>query len=323
MGELLDRLPDDTVVILMSDHGFGGASDWVLSPNCWLYERGFLRFRGRASRWISRTLDCVKLRAVALLPAKVKRALYRFSRRQLGSIETRVRYGMIDWSGTQAYFEENPYHPVLWVNLKGRQPGGIVERGDEYEALRDRLIEELHSWRHPETGEPIVEKAYRREEIYSGPEVSDAADIIPKWGLHRGYSYGFKVSSKSPRLAWIEQVDPRKPANLQFFTAKSGHHRDDGILAAAGPGIRPGPVSQKARIIDLAPTILCLQGVAAPDDMDGRVLEDLIGDVPARPLSDAAPIEPRGGPPAEDGPVYSAEDEAMIAQRLRSLGYID
>ena len=147
---------------------------------------------------------------------------------------------MIDWASTEAYFDENPYFPVLRVNLKGRQPSGIVEPGRQYEEVRDRLIRKLEAWRHPETGTPIVEKAYRREEIYSGPCLGEAADVIPKWALHQGYSYAFKMDSKSPDLAWIEQVDPQRPENLQFFTSKSGTHRDDGIFLAQGPMIRSG-----------------------------------------------------------------------------------
>ena len=66
--------------------------------------------------------------------------------------------------------------------------------------MRDRLIEKLEAWRHPETGCPIVTKAYRREEVYTGPCVEEAADVIPKWAQHNGYSYAYKLSSKSPGL---------------------------------------------------------------------------------------------------------------------------
>jgi predicted AlkP superfamily phosphohydrolase/phosphomutase len=318
-GELLQLVPPDTTVLMMSDHGFGGVTDWVLYPNCWLAGQGLLRFRGGLARWRSRALDAVKLRAVAALPAGIKRALYRFSRRGLGSIEARVRYGMIDWAGTQAYFEENPYYPVLWVNLKGRQPRGVVEPGRPYEELRDRLIALLEGWRHPETGERVVEKAYRREEVYAGPCVQDFPDLIVRWGNVKGYNYAFKVSSKSPGLDWLRRIDPSKPENRQFFTGKSGDHRDDGIFVAHGPDVRPGLEVKGARILDLAPTVLHLQGVPPTADMDGRVLTELFtSDSPAAAPAQAAPAVPAGQAPGS----YSAEDEAAIADRLRSLGYL-
>jgi predicted AlkP superfamily phosphohydrolase/phosphomutase len=320
-AELIELLPEDAVVLMMSDHGFGGVSDWVIYPNCWLHERGLLRFRGKSAHWRSRVLDAIKLRAVATLPGQVKRAIYRLSRQKLGGIESRVRYSMIDWAGTEAYFEENPYYPVLWVNLKGRQPRGIVEPGRHYEEVRDRLIRELEDWRHPETGEPIIEKAYRREDVYEGPCLEEAPDLIAKWAPHRGYTYAFKLSSKSPELAWIEQVDPRKPENLRFFTSKSGSHRDDGIFLAHGPEIRRGSTIEGARIIDLAPTILHLAGVAVPSVMDGDVLEAILNEDAARPVVARAVSEPVAV--AQDVGQYSEVDEAIISDRLKDLGYME
>jgi predicted AlkP superfamily phosphohydrolase/phosphomutase len=326
-AELLALLPADAVVLMMSDHGFGGVSNWVLYPNCWLRERGLLRFRGQAAHWKSRALDAVKLRAVSVLPGRVKRAIYRLSRKGLGGIEARVRYAMIDWSGTEAYFEENPYYPVLWINLKGRQPGGTVEPGRHYEEVRDRVIGELEAWRHPETGDPIVEKAYRREEVYAGPCLEEAPDVIVKWAPLRGYTYAFKLSSKSHNLAWIEQVDPQQPENLRFFTSKSGSHRDDGIFLAHGPGIRAGATLGGARIIDLAPTILHLAGVPVSSEMDGRVLNEIFTEAATRavPVQTVSASASTSAPAAEDNGhfAYGDEDEEIISERLKALGYME
>ena len=327
LAEIVELAPPDTTVLLMSDHGFGGVSDSVLYPNCWLREQGLLRFHGRTAHWKSRVLDSVKLRAVAMLPARLKRALIRYGRKGLGNLESQVRYGMIDWKGTEAYFEENPYYPMLWVNLRGRQPGGIVEPGRHYEEVRDRLIDELESWRHPESGEPIVTKAYRREEVYSGPCVENAPDVIPDWALHEGYSYAFKLSSKSPDLAWIERVDPKRSENIQYFMNKSGTHRPDGIFVAHGSPIREDHVVQGARITDVAPTLLHLLGVPIPEHMDGRVLGEIFADGGAGsgPVKKAA-IETSLEPDCDDADTsgaYTAEEEQVIAERLQSLGYID
>ena len=40
-AELIELLPEDANVLMMSDHGFGGIGDWLLYPNCWLREQGF------------------------------------------------------------------------------------------------------------------------------------------------------------------------------------------------------------------------------------------------------------------------------------------
>lgn len=325
VADFLDRLPPDTTVLMMSDHGFGGVSNWVLYPNCWLHEQGILKLSGGTADLVSRTLDAVKTSAVATLPGSVKRAIYRMSRGGIGKIESKVRHGIIDWSGTQAYFEENPYFPMLWVNLKGRQPQGVVEPGREYEALRDRLIHDLESWRHPETGKPIIEKAYRREEVYSGPYVEEAADIIPKWSHHNGYSYAYKLSSKSPKRAWIQKVDPHKKENKQFFTGKSGTHRDDGIFLAWGPSVRQGYTVDNARIIDLAPTILHLLGLPVPQHMDGQVLQQIFTDefTERFTVHKSAQQELAVNKDQSGDNTYSTEDEEVIASRLKALGYID
>src|SRR5205085_4673898 len=90
--------------------------------------------------------------------------------------------------------------------------------------------------------------------------------------------------SKSRHRAWIEQIDPHQPENLQYFTSKSGTHRDYGIFLAQGSVIRAGATLEGACMTDLAPTILHLLGVPVPDDMDGHVLEEIFTDAFRAPV---------------------------------------
>ena len=83
-----------------------------------------------------------------------------------------------------------------------------------------------------------MERAYRREEVYSGPFLEEVPRYRRPLVEHEGYTYAFKVSSKSQHLAWIEESDPHQPENMAFFTGKSGSHRDNGIFLAEGPPIR-------------------------------------------------------------------------------------
>jgi len=208
-----------------------------------------------------------------------------------------------------------------YANLKGRQPHGTVEPGAEYESLRTELIQQLEDWRHPESGERIVLRAYRREEVYDGPFLREAPDIIVHWGECDGYTYAFKVSSKSKRFAWIEEIDPHRPEHLAFFTGKSGSHRDDGIFLAEGPAIRPGAIVEGAQIVDIAPTILHLLNAPVPADMDGNVLTEVLQDeLASRQIAIGAAAD-NSPPPATNGD-YSSDDEQTISQRLRALGYI-
>jgi predicted AlkP superfamily phosphohydrolase/phosphomutase len=324
VAELLKQAPADAAVMMMSDHGFGGVGDWALYPNRWLEQHGLVRFDVAEQSRMGRLLGRLKLWAVASLPAGIQRLLYRSFAGLVGRLEARVRYSRVNWSGTRAFFDENPYFPQLRINLKGRQPQGTVEPGAEYDELCTQIVQKLEAWRHPETGQPIVERAYRREEVYSGPYVGDAPDVVVKWALNRGYSYAFKASAKVPAGTWIEQLDLTKADNQQFFNGKSGTHRDDGIFLACGPGIRAGETVQKARIIDLAPTILNLLDVPVPADMDGRVLEEIFSEkhVPVAAPCAAVACESVNGNGHGNG-TYSADDEALISERLKALGYME
>jgi arylsulfatase A-like enzyme len=90
------------------------------------------------------------------------------------------------------------------------------------------------------------------------------------------------------------------------------------MIVATGPAFEPGAVPQGANLRDIAPTVLHLLGVPVPDDMDGRVLTELL-----KP-------ELRGGLARQDAVAstsntpgtYSADDDAAIQQRLADLGYL-
>jgi hypothetical protein len=100
----------------------------------------------------------------------------------------------------------------------------------------------------------------------------------------------------------------------------SGCHRRHGILIAWGTGIRPGEPVEDARIEDLTPTILHLMGMPVPDDMDGRVLIEM--------LSMRRSVEYEREMVSEDAvarraeSALSAEEIAEVEERLRSLGYL-
>ena len=106
-----------------------------------------------------------------------------------------------------------------------------------------------------------------------------------------------------------------------FMHKLTGAHRRHGVLVTYGPQFKAGAVLDDVGLEDVAPTILHLAGVAVPDDMDGRViLEALNDDHAARPI---VTIEGNGnGVEPTVTPIYSADEEAEVEDRLRSLGYL-
>ncbi|HIE09554.1 MAG TPA: hypothetical protein EYP65_06860, partial [Armatimonadetes bacterium] len=90
---------------------------------------------------------------------------------------------VVDWSRTKAYWQREVH---FYVNLKGREPQGIVDPKD-YERVRDEIIEALMNWRDPKTGERPVYLALKREDMRSwgayGDEVGDVMVAVkPGWG---------------------------------------------------------------------------------------------------------------------------------------------
>ena len=104
----------------------------------------------------------------------------------------------------------------------------------------------------------------------------------------------------------------------------------EGVLIAAGPAVPPGRDARgDADLLDIAPTVLHLLGVPVPDDMDGRVLAEILDpslspvDVPVRAAALApAPPRPRRAAASAEAAVYTAEEDAEIQRRLEELGYL-
>ncbi len=315
IGQFMALARPDTTVIVMSDHGNGGNSDKAVYLNRWLESQGLLRFRalhGVLKAGIERT----KQLGLRLLPPNVKRAIYRLTNIP-DMVESWARFSAIDWRQTQAYSEETPYYPSVWINLQGREPMGIVAPHD-YEQVCDHIVAQLTAWRNPYSGEKMIKRVHRREELYAGPHVDKAPDLTIEWELDHGYSYLFRPSTglRRPPVHQLKAEERRR--------VKSGDHRDEGILLATGPHfIRPGEIKE-ASILDLAPTILYLLGLPIPPEMDGHVLTQLFPDdyLSQHPIQHGL----NGGSGAEFDDTqrdYSAAEEEAIRARLQGLGYIE
>lgn len=315
IGRFLDLAADDTCVIVMSDHGNGGNGDKAVYLNRWLEHEGWLRFK-TGNGFVPAALERTKRFGLRVIPPRIKRLIYRLTNIP-NTVESWVRFSAVDWQRSRAYSEETPYFPSIWINLKGREPLGVVEPGD-YAATCDRIRAALERWRDPYTGQKMVKRVFRREELYSGPYVDLAPDLTIEWNLDGAYSYLFRPSSGRKRPP-VCKLDPS-----EMKTVKSGDHRDHGIFVAVGPDLKAAETIKDAEIVDLVPTILYLSGLPIPTDVDGRVLGGIFreGYVAARPVrhvdADAAEA---GSTTAPRG--FSDEEEEAVKTRLQGLGYIE
>ncbi len=310
LAGLLEDLDEDTLLMIMSDHGAGPFRKFIHLNN-WLRQEGWLQLKAG-----SRTRVKAELFRAGFTPMNVYNLLMRFG---LGALKREVVrgkgqgllkslflcFGDVDWSRTVAYSLGNVGQ--IYLNVCGREPQGIVEPGIGYEAARDQIIRRLADLRDPVTGERVVEEVYRREEIYAGRYLERAPDIlfIPKNLEYFGFGeYEFGSNEI------IENV----------VRGISGTHRMNGVVMLKGQPIQRGVELQGAAITDLAPTTLYLMGVPVPEDMDGQVLVEALE--PQYADLDSLRHAETVSRPASDPQVLSPEEESQIVERLRGLGYV-
>jgi predicted AlkP superfamily phosphohydrolase/phosphomutase len=319
VGRLVEAAGEQTNVIVMSDHGAGPLYRDVFL-NEWLLQKGWLTLREGAA---GRTAWFGLAGRLGLTREKISEALTRAGLHRLEVLIKRTLgdriyilprderpefQNAIQWELTRAY--SFGYYGQVFINLVGREPGGVVPPGRDYEALRDGIASELCRLIDPADGLPVVDRVYKREELFHGPFLEEAPDLL---AIMRGFTY---MTRKGYEFAAQRGILFREP-----YTMESGSHRLEGILIAAGPDFayRDSPV--EAAIQDLAPTLLQLMACPIPTYMDGRPLGELF----TGEFSAAHPAwhkEQALAPRTAASGDWSAEDEAEVVERLKNLGYL-
>ncbi len=292
-------------VLLMSDHGHGPVRNFLYVNN-YLAQRGYLKFKPNVASQLKRAAFQLGLtpRAVynlllAVGLGKLRRTLDK--RRGGRGLLKRffLSFGDVDWSRTRAY--SIGYIGEVHINLRGREPQGIVEPGEDYERTRDQVIADLRALKVPD-GASLVEHLWKKEEIYRGAHLAEAPDILFLPRNLETIAFGdFEFGSN-------------KVIEKSFGVSSS--HRMNGIFVASGAGVKQAGEFRGAQLIDLAPTILHLMGLPVPTDMDGRVLTEALMDARAVEYGGTS----AGSAPATEG--YSEEEEREVIERLADLGYI-
>jgi predicted AlkP superfamily phosphohydrolase/phosphomutase len=312
IGSLLSAADDNTIVVVMSDHGCGPTTNVRLRLNQALEQAGLLAFRptGRLGRGLRGVAGGVDWLLRSTLSDGVKRLLAGLFPRLRVWFEQLDEAG-IDWTRTSAYVNEAfRSSPAVWLcNPRSPQSAGVLAAAET--ALRE-LVD-------PQAGCPVISRVYRTSDLYEGPFAEKAPDLIPSW-----WTDGFLVEQSVPGGASQDCVE-RSHLPVRGGVEFSGSHRLHGVFAMSGGPVRCGHVFRGARIIDVAPTILYLMGLPVPAEMDGRpLLEALdpvfVGNHPPR-YEDG--LVPPLTPAADAQPAFSSEEEELIAQRLRSMGYIE
>jgi predicted AlkP superfamily phosphohydrolase/phosphomutase len=309
IGEIEAALPPDTTLIMMSDHGFGPI-EWYVNFNVWLLEHNFISLQNsfyvRQKAWFYRRgVTPQWLYGIMAKLGLASHRVKRFQGEQTGGLSA-IADAMflsrrhIDWSRTKAYSQGN--FGQINLNVRGRQPQGCVAPED-VRPLLDELKARLLEIPHPGSGEPLVERVLERDEVYHGPMTENAPDLT--------------VVLRDWRYRTIGLFDFTTNQVIGPAFGPTGDHRMEGIFIASGSGARPGASPSHATLLDISPTVLALLGVPIPDDLDGRVLDEVLDPslVPATTVATALAA-------SSSESLYSVSDEAAIQKRLADLGYL-
>src|ERR1044072_4293809 len=308
-GRLIELAGKEAMVWVASDHGFGPAHKYC-SFNIWLLQEGFLKLKGDALTRLKKLMFSLGLtpetafKVIKKLPLGRMRPA-RGASNQPGTSKLLstffLSFNDVDWSRTVAFAKGN--YGQIYVNLKGREPNGVVP-DHEYDAVCERIVERLKALKDPLTGEQWAGQVFRREQVYEGPRVADAPDVA--------------FLPRDMRYLPLGNADFTSNKFMVDAFGISGCHRMEGVMIGNGAAVKPHSRLKVASIYDVTPTMLYLLGEALPEDMDGRVLNEIISEeyLNSHPVRFTAQSNE-----GQTGEIeYSAEENEDVIERLKSLG---
>jgi len=258
---------EDAVLFIVSDHGHGPCYKYFNLP-VWLKRKGYLQFKKSPITLFKLFLFAVFFDIAYNIMGKlgiVEKVKHIFLRGKSSDDKRSlfdyifISWRDIDWSKTIAFTISSGGQ--IYINLKGREPLGVVSL-EKYEIIREKLKEELESIVDPDTGNKVIYKVFKKEEIYSGKYLESAPDLICL--PNRGYVIQYPQVYK-PKLFELSKV----------AGSHSSVNELKGIFLAYGKEIKKGVKIEGAKIYDIAPTILHIFGLPIPSDMDGKVLTEI------------------------------------------------
>ncbi|TMT86905.1 nucleotide pyrophosphatase [Haloterrigena sp. H1] len=330
VGMVLETVPDETNVIICSDHGIGRTDGYNIYINEILRRNGFvetcahgrtptlgeskaeLNEKAEGSDDRSTSIQLVStaesaLGAVGLTPGDAYRLVQRLGaesivKRLLPDGAHAALGENVDWRRSQAYCRSGPELGVR-INLEGRDENGEV-LPDNYEGVRSELIQILESLRTPD-GKPAFEWVKPREAVYDGPYTEEACDIL-----------------FMPRA--MNNLIATNLLGSMFVPIDKHNHKRTGVFIGAGSRIDEAPPSEigPLSVIDVAPIAMALLDEPVPARMQGSVPPEVVVDPPRVAEYDAidnADSRNDGERPEMDSD--RPEDDAMI-DRLENLGYL-
>lgn len=249
IGNILNMIPRDTIVFLVSDHGFG-PNDQTFNLARWLIMKGYMVRKREVGKLFKKYLYKI---AILVAKTSIRRLISAKTRKSVGDVLRTSIADEIDFEKSKAYCLGHtiPFG-AIYINASNEK---------ERDEIKVRLINDLKNISR-DIGKEVEVQVYEPKKLYSGEKVNLLPDII--------------FTMNNWRCVIIEDTFDRplfeeKP----FSTRHTGSHRLNGIFLAYGKGVRKGYKIENAKIYDIAPTILHIFGLPIPNDMDGRVLMEI------------------------------------------------
>ena len=224
VGQIRARLPDGADLAVVSPYGLYTARH-VVDLNRWLATEGLLHWRAPPGP--------VTLAALA---------------------DASLWEDTVDWTKTTARAMGAGH---LYINVRGRDPGGIVEPGAAYEAVLQQLRERLERLTDPLSGRRVVARVRPGRELFTGPHAAGAPDLVVT------FSPGYRASWDAMLGGAAEVAIDR---NHERWSAEHSSVDERTV-----PGVWLSSVAVSATemsVLDVAPTILGYFGQAGVD-LDG------------------------------------------------------
>ena len=260
LGLILERLPPDARVFVVSSVGMDDDFPATGLIEAFCRDFGYQATpKASGSGRSRRPVDIAR----RLIPERWRLAL---SRRLSREVRERLLADQFraatDWSATRAFALPAAYTGFVRVNLRGREPNGIVEPGADYAALLDRLEADLATLVDPLSGEPAVTRTVRTVAAFDCEPHPTLPDLWVDWRPGRFLD---RVVHPGGEL---------KQGRPDFY--RRSDHSNSGFFAASGPGIPPRGEIGSVDVLDLAPTFLALLGRPPAARMTGAPIRGIL-----------------------------------------------
>jgi predicted AlkP superfamily phosphohydrolase/phosphomutase len=274
IGDILNGLDDDVTVIVTSGDGMGpNYAGCHFMPEI-LHRLGvFYAASVGASPDGAATSERPRKSVLSTIrdaiPLSVRRSVARCLPRHLNyRLSMKWANANIDWARTKAFCLPNANEGYLRLNLRGREPQGIVENGAAYAELLAELQTACQELVNPQNGRLAAHQVIRTDSVFPGEQRQHLPDLVVNWDLEAQVL----AELTSDRCGVV-----RKAAGHETAPYYTGNHRPTAFALARGPHIAEGEELVGGHIVDIAPTILTMLGVDVPQHMDGRVWSAFVG----------------------------------------------